>query len=527
MNYELEISQSKPYSFTPLNGDRPSLVAGAGNSTALSSTPTTITFPLFQGGTEKSPFSIEVWFLPVSHNGLGEISVIGHGTEGVLWNGKEFILRVKQKAGAVFEQRWAPTNVGVFHIVQTWDTSKMTLFVNGQRQLEMDIPITDTFLSTTNISLHSLSGGAVASAMYDSAALYARTLTGQEIADHYSWGRSVLNSYEIAAHKGATTWTLTYNDVPVSNHVVFNWNNFLIEGLSNLDGRLTPDTSAGGTWTGSTFLSGATSAGIHLTYVGQGVTMSYSTDGTAWTVTPNKTTILEDVALVDATLFVKLQLADSNSWVDSLVADVLESRVMQPFSLVRPLSFKGAAFDQTPNNQLDFQMDWGARIRNGGYLEVQPDTQTPAVNTGTIELWAKVEGTAGFLVGNTGTNYVSITGGTYTFNGIVAYRNGALVPNGSYVANEFAHWVFVLTTPNNSPIRIGNNLGGTGALDVTVGHLAVYPQTMTAAGAASLYSFNVGAPALRIDDSSGVSVTEDAPATAIFAYSWSYVSGGR
>lgn len=532
MNYELELSQSRPYSFSALNGDRPPLVSGSGSATFLSTTPTTIAFPAFNETYPSQAFSLEAWFLPVTHNKTGELVVIGHATEGLIWNGTSFILRIKQKAGAIIESTWTPVQIQVFHFVVTYDASKTTLFVNGELAIELEIPQTDTFLTTagTAISIHALSGGAVATAIYDSIALYTRALSQTEIRLHYSWGNDVMDATAIASTKGGGTWSLSYQDVNVYEKITYdssNWDTGQAIGLSAVDTLTADDEAVGGTWRQAIPINAmidTTTPGIHLTYVGQGATLAYSTDAVTWTTIPNKTTVLEDVSTVGLTLFLQLTVTGTG-WVSSLTVDVLSSRLMDPLAGNRLLAFKSAAMDQTPGNQLDFQSDWGATLA-GGYVEIQtnPDPSEPAPIR-SIEAWLKFSENDGLVVIAGSSNYVDLVNGTITPTGATVYRNGASF-SGTPAINEWAHWVFVFSSDQTESVRLGDKKSISDTLAMSIGHLASYPAALTPAQVAALYKFNTGVPALRIDDASGMTTSEDTPAVSIYAYSWSYVSGG-
>lgn len=492
-----------------------------------------MSFPLYNESYPSSAFSLEAWVLPVSHNLAGEVTLIGHQTEGILWDGVDLIFRVNLKSGSRIESRWTPDQIQVFYIVLTFDGGRLTIFVNGERIKELEFPDNDTFAapSGSDIKIHYLSNSVTSSVIYDCSALYNRALSDREVKAHYSWGNEIMDSVKIAMLKDASTWSLTYENVDLEDTVIYNSNNWdagLIEGLSVVD-RLIPDTEDGGTWKAGIPLGniiGDTCAGVNLTCQGQDYILSYSLDGTVWIDVANKVTILEDVSADGLALLLRLTVLNGG-WVDSLRVDILANRVMNPLSGNRTLIFKAASMDQTIGNQLDYQSDWGAAITNGGYVEAQPDVSASVRNVGSIELWAKVNDTDGFLIGNTSSNYVKITSGAYAFNGVTPYRNGVLVTNGSFPKNEWAHWVFVLGTANNNAIRIGGNMAGDSMLDCTVGHFAVYENKFSAADAQNLYKRNIGAPALRVDDISAITLTEDNPAIGIFAYSWSIMSGGR
>lgn len=339
---------------------------------------------------------------------------------------------------------------------------------------------------------------------------------------------AVPTSTEIASAKGGDTYTLLYADVDIDQTIIFDANNWA-EGFVNNTSyttRLVADDEAGGTWTTALPLEAffEESKGINFTWLGQGVTVDYNTDGTTWLTVDNRRTVLEDVETAGKFLEIRVTLEDDESYLEQLRLDLLGERVMQPFAGTRTLLFKGTAMDQTYEHQLEFVEDSGAFIENG-YIEVQPDTTTESEEINTIEVWARINADTGRFL-STGPDYINVVDGAYTFTGITAYRNGELVTNGDFPRDEWAHWVFVLNTATNERIRLGDSLTGGSNLDMTIGHLAMYSQVMDADDAERLYSFNIGAPAIEIIDSDTIVVSEDDPAVDIYAYSWSVVSSG-
>lgn len=525
MSYELEIQKSFPVTVDTLNGSRPPLVAGSGSASLLSTSTPHAGFSGWVKGRENSPFSIEVWALPLTVSGT--LLLIGHVAEGLFYDGTDYILRIEYATG-VLEGRWKETEKKAHHFVMTYDVSAFSLYVDGERVITLDLPPGEQFLRTaTQLNLNQTDGTGI----YDSLATYYRVLPAREIKEHFALGRSARTSADIASSKGGDTWTLTYADVDVAQSIRYdstNWDagSFFQSSYTN---HLRADLPEGGTWMIAVPLGAfdITTAGVHLTYVGEGVALSYSLDGVTWTIVPNKKTVLEDADTTDATLFVRIDLEDDTSWVESLTLDMLKSRAMQPFSGTRQLLFKSAAMDQTPGSQLEFQEDMGAQIR-AGYLEVQtdPTPDTPR-NVSTVELWAKLDDNDGFLLGATASNFVRITAGSLAATGFTVYRNGAAFPNGAVPTGQWDHYVLVSTSPITGVVRVGDKLSGGETFDLTVGHLATYEKAFTAGEAASLYSANVGAPALQIQDTGNISMSESATPTDIYAYVWSIVSGGN
>lgn len=532
MNYELEVSQSNPVVFNTLTGTRPPLVAGSGTASLLTTNLDT-TFTAWNRGYENDHFTTEVWFLPLTNT--GELVVIGHPTEGVIWDGTKFTLRMNFQDGTVAEGSWTPIERQAYHVVFTYSVGQATLYINGEIAVSLELPWTPFLATGAAVSINRGTGTGV----YDSLALYYRALTDSEVKSHYAWGNDVMDASLIAMRKKGTTFSLTYSDVDVLESIRFdssNWDLGLADGVSGID-RLVADTEAGGTWQTAIPLEGlvgGTTAGVHLTYVGQGVTMAYSTDAVTWTPVENKITVLEDAVTTGAVLYVRFTFT-AVGWLSSLTFDVLANRIMQPLSGVRSLTFKSVAMDQTAGNQLDYQSDWGATLGTQGRITVSRDTTENPQSIGTTEMWVKIDGfnaTSTILDGEladgtTSTGWVNFTSTALTWGQGTLYVNG-VVRSGSapLEIGLWHHLVMVESSSRNMESYVGSNRNGTGLADISVGHLAYYTQVMTAAQVASLYNLNVGAPALRFDDPGGINMSEDTPATSIFAYTWSYASGG-
>lgn len=520
MNYELEIQKSRPDNFFSLNGDRPPLVAGSGNSTRRTTGLNLAVINAFLSGREDIPFTLECWYLPIKLSSTAETVVIGHVDEGIVFNGTDFTLRVKYLSQTV-EATWTPSEVKSFHVAMVYDTEAFYLYVDGVRVASLDVQA-EKFLSTTGqIAVAPVVSG-TASGSFDSAAIYYRALTAQELSIHYGWAKELSASINIASALGGTTYNVTYNSVRILQSVTYdktNWSQGYSINLTD-SGSLIGGTG-GGTWMVSVpveSIADSITEGVHLTYQGVGTQLSYSTDGTAWAPLANKRTVLEGVSSTDLTLYVKVDVEEDGS-LDYLKIDALEQRIIQPFSGNREIYFEYTSLDQTPGHQLDYHVDQGAEIVDG-YVEIQPDISGDPINVQTVEVWAKVTDTDGWFMGISGSQYVSVVAGSYTFAGMTSYRNGQPVSNGTQPADEWAHYVFVLNTAANTPIRFGQKIAGTDLLNMSLGHIAVYPQAMTAPEVQNLYNMNIGAPLITVDDDASIGVTELSPSTEFYAYSW-------
>lgn len=518
MNYELEIQRSMPEAFYALNSDRSPLVAGSGSGTFRTASLNLQAFKAFVAGRELVPFTYEIWYLPVAVS--TENVVIGHNGEGVLFDGTDFILRVKYEGGTILEQKYTPPEIKSFHVAMVYDLEAFYLYIDGDRVASVTADKTKSYLVASAGS--SVAYGA-SKGTYDSAALYYRPLPGNELKLHYSWAKQLPPSSQIAGSLGGTSYELSYNSIRILQSALFDSTNWSMGQIDNLiDSGTLVGGVGGGTWSISVpveSIADVTTQGIHLTYAGKGVTMSYSTDATTWTTIANKRTVLEGTSSDGVTLYVKFDLVEGG-YLTSVKIDALESRIVEPNTGQRRIQFQNTSFDQTPGHQLDYHVDQGAEIVTG-YIDVLPDDSADIHNVQSVEVWAKVASNDGWFMAISGSQYVSVVGGSYTFAGMTAYRNGALVANGAFPKDEWAHYVFVLNTAANTTIRFGQKLATTDLLSMSVGHVATYPQALDAATVAKLYNMNIGAPLVRVNDPAAIAVTEPVPATQIYAYTWS------
>lgn len=514
MSYELEIQKSHPSVFDSYDGGSPPLVAGSGSSTLLSVADSN-SFLAYAEDTEGVPFSLEVWYLPVDVT--SPVVVIGHPDEGVMFDGSVFTLSI-ENGRVITSGSWTPSEIGTFHIAFVYNLLNYSLYINGDLVINLDVPV-GPFDSTDNtIVVNSGSGTGI----YDSLALYYRPLSPAEIKSHYSLGRDILTAAEIASSHGGTTYFLTYDNVDIAQSFVYdssNWTTGFNSGLTLTDNL---EAIGAGEWSVSIpieSISDGTTAGVNLSATGVGFTIQYSLDATTWTYVDNNTTILQDSSTVGVMLYLKLVVADGG-YVEQFKVDVLEDRILHPFAGNRTLTFYNASFDKKAENQLDYKVDQGAKITQG-YVEVGIDPEVAPVNIGTVSAWLKFAGDTGWVLANSGTAFVSLTANALDSTGIDMYMNGHPIADGTTApVDQWAFYTFVFTTPNNTSIRLGAKKANTDYLDMSVGNVAVYPQSMSAADALELYNVNVGAPSLSVVDSGVIGVTETDPAVDLFAYVW-------
>ena len=519
MNYELEVQKSLPVSFHTFNGTRPPLVVGSSGSELLTSS-TTLPWKAFVQSRENQPFSMECWFLPVE----GNVVVMGHATDGVIFDGSKFTLAIDY-AGETISADWTPQELKSFHLVLTYDTTEFILYADNVAVVTLSV-LDDLFVSTHEAVTFN---GSTGSGIYDAAAIYYRALPAQEVKLHYEWGLSIRDAKDIASSAGGSTWALSYDHVDIYQSTTFNssnWSEGFSQGVSSSD-LLIADDISGGSWQVALPLEGiisGTVAGVQLTHSSYNVNMSYSTDATTWIPIENKTTVLEDTGSTDLTLYIKLDLVDDSSWVESLKIDIINDRILSPYSGTRELTFKGASLDQTPAKHIEYQADHGADIESG-YLQIEPDPSDTPENIKSLEVWARIDSTSGRLVRFSATEYADVSSGNISLNGgVTAYRNGSSLANGAAVnIGLWDHYVFIAATAINTAIRVANSTDASPLpADCSIGHLAAYPDIVDAS---ELYSSNINSPTLRVSDASVIRVSEVVDTPTIYAAAWTNGTG--
>jgi hypothetical protein len=295
------------------------------------------------------------------------------------------------------------------------------------------------------------------------------------------------------------------------------------------------DVSLAGTWTASvTLFHLDVFSSAHVTWEGTNLTMEYTLNGTTWLpLTINTAVNLAGDPDFDIRATFAGGVLNDPAELVSVTIQVLKT------DTIRSTGSRSGTFTA------DAMTDEGLVVR-GGSLIVPASTLTPAPTVGTVEIWARSDT-------NADTDYASLFEySPYSGNGWIGwyhistfspdnvwqvgdaavYVDGVLKPlplvGGTQSADfilspGWHHFVVVSATAVNLPFGVGNNVSGTSPTDITVGHLALYPQRMTASDAAALYAAQSPVP-VRIDDTSAISVTQAADSLDIYAFSWSVIS---
>lgn len=330
---------------------------------------------------------------------------------------------------------------------------------------------------------------------------------------------------DIAQAKGADAFVFDYAHADVAQTFVFdggNWGNFMTEGYLSVADVISPDVGDDGKSLAGTYIASVTLfhldafSSAHVSWEGSGFVVEYSLDGVVWTQ------LVQDGAITlnaDADFDIRARFLGG---VENDAAQLTRFTVvvMKTDTIT---SDKG----RTGVYTADLFTDEGMVIRDGGLLSVMPDVAVPPV-VGAFEFiarfdnitqWGAIFETEGSWSG-IGTDHRFYWGdATVLIDGELAETHSDL-----YTDGEFHHFVYI---PDNGAMNrwfsVGVSGDGQNRQNMTISHLALYPQVMTLEEGQALYDAQDGIT-FRVDDPGTFTVTEPASPTDIYAYAWSVIS---
>lgn len=251
-------------------------------------------------------------------------------------------------------------------------------------------------------------------------------------------------------------------------------------------------TSIAGTWKTSVHLpagGGYTSARVH--YEGAGFTVSYTLNGgTTWTALPEDGVIsLTPNPDLDLLVTFPGRVLNDPASLTSITIYALNTELVRSIRQARTLSITGS-----PLTAAGLVTSSSSVISSS--ISSAPPTYVPL---GTLEMWVTPPTSTLLVKPPSATTYVNGVSGT------------------AVTAGVRQHVVMVFSAANDIFLNLASGL--------TVDHLGLYPQQLSASEVSAIYNSNIGVPALSIVESNVISVTEPANSVDIYAYVWSIVSG--
>jgi hypothetical protein len=194
----------------------------------------------------------------------------------------------------------------------------------------------------------------------------------------------------------------------------------------------------------------------------------------------------------------------------------------------RTVTYTNPAVNREEYEPKKLHQDWGVSLTNGSVL-LGTDPSGSAFKPRTVEIWFKLEDTTNDWVlfdgrpANAGAIIMRKSG----FANTTAYINGLPVAL-SYTASllKDVWYVTHMTTTNDFIESMKLNLGHLDSVTskVTIGKVALYPTTLTAAQVLSVYSQYTGVEKIVATESSTIMVTELATPVDVYAYDWAVVN---
>jgi hypothetical protein len=252
-------------------------------------------------------------------------------------------------------------------------------------------------------------------------------------------------------------------------------------------------------------------ASAHVEWVGSGIQVIYSLDnGATWTAIDDMGAIALDPATnPDLDFLVGFDSGLTDSFLGSFTVSVLKTDTLTSTMQAHSATFSA---DVLTGDSI---------VLTSGKLDLAPDPHDTPVSYGSIEMNASF-GTAGRLVDNADF-HVDRTSTGLSFTGCSVYADGVAVTTLSVIDNQ-PHHIVITFAPTNTATRIAQALDASASMDLTLTHLALYPNTLSVTDVASLFAAQSALPKLSVTDDSTIAVTESTPAVDIYAYTWSIVS---
>ena len=507
---------------------------------------------VFQRGQERSPFSLESWFLP-SYNTTGRMSILSHNGvwDGLWYDGDKIHFTVEFATLGTLDVFYETADhPDAMHVVGTYTNGKIQLYVDGELRASADVSdaqIADGFKSRANYTLYSGTIDWVAnnpSAVQDGVATYGRALTDAEIYMHFKSGRSVVAAKNVVGTFGGNMFDGTNHSKAYQQVWTDNWtDNATFTDIKINDGTLSPDVdfttglSRAATWTGYLPVApnvATTLYGVRIDWDADGsyTVQASLNNGATWINVTNGQNIVGTynwTPALDTSLLVKITftggIADDPAEFRRVRLTAFDSQYVigTDNSRVIGLTGTGAVTNVDPNEPIEANFNAGFNITTSNWY-IGVDTGLDPKPVRSLEFWVKapdITGVTGRYVFDSrvsgGTEYLWASG-----TNVFGYISGQLYVNGQAYASSvyqmlpgvWYHIIYVFASDVTT--QIDSNAVG----PKNYGLIATYPTALTAQNAADMYSMYTGAANRRLATDSNP-VTEGATPFKLYAYDWS------
>ncbi|QIN94575.1 hypothetical protein PP460_gp229 [Streptomyces phage Muntaha] len=485
-------------------------------------------------GRETRPFTFEAWVKP---SAAGNHTILARNNSGLFIDGLKLRMSMDFEDGTVVSAEYKKLRAGnVYHVVGVYDVEGISLFVNGAEVAGVNIDYTTRAFGIAD-TLATLSSSTTGTLVLDSVAVYYYPLSGETIRAHYGFGSdypevinlSTLNGGKYYEFVDTQVSTYRKNKFPATD----DWHAGLLEGsVAIVDDSLvnlydvTSDQYQSGTWTfqeSFEIASGTVLAASRITWSSTAaIVVEKSEDGgTTWNALTNNSQVVtnKDLSTEGYSVSIRVTIPASAEQivVDELVVafysslnvrgsdEDLPAVVRDPASTtVAETSFPAASFNDNAGINLagaSGGLSIAGDTEFGGYFAVEMTVKLSANSTNATIMWVDTASAQ--------PQIATDATGQWVFSNLTAlYVNGAAVTSPAAISPGVWHHVMAVFPESLATVYVGNNVAGTAAHAMRIGHLATYSDPVSASDALAIYNAWVGAPSQVINETDTLSVYE-------------------
>lgn len=501
------------------------------------------------------PFSIEMVIKLSNPTAAGATLLATHtsSTDGFYFDGVNLTWAIDLDGGGRVETKWpVPDLAQNYHVVGTYNKSRIILYVDGVEVSAADIPEGSLIASEALQQLY-IAYAPSRQVLVEAPAFYDKELSASQVASHFVASRQNIPALDAVAAYGGRLFKFTDNEREVLFRDPIVW---ATEGKGDnvaAGDYLRPVYGSDDLSQAGTFTYSINSADLNAVTLYQGVKLDWDGDGnftvevsinngSSWFAVVNGTPHANTIGMsAQIPPMVRITFtagrAKDLDVVRSMTATVYSSLLLTAVNdSERTMILSGTNASTSSYWAEPIEMDdyAGGKI-NQSHAILQESTQTDLTNIGTLEMWVRMDTLpSGYLFdsrsmtpsnpGYLWRNASSQLAWPATFSAV--YVNGVAITSATFVpvSGQWYHIVVVYATPHNAKIDFLTGLGSTYTNQMNM--VAHYEAQLTAAQVLALYKSYFGPPALEISDANTIVVAETAPAAKAYVNDWSIQGAG-
>jgi len=494
------------------------LVNGANWSSVFSASAVgSFDVPVFKKGTERKPFVLESWVLPIQPtlDDTAPQQILSHSgkMDGLSINGKSVTFSVEFATQPAVSATYDLGENQLAHVVGVFTETDIELWVNSRVVASMPLTEQQKFDSYPD-SDGKLYCGATTSSQkiaVNGVAVY-NILPSADIERNYRAGIETIGQARIPVQRSGIPIELSSESGSVFYEETWttdtDFKRGLAEGVEYAADYIAPSTVDGvptaGRWSVGIPLDSADQTviyGVALSWSGLGAAVECSLDGETWTpaksgelvsiIEPNSDQTGKDLEI--------RVLIEAGGRLDSLYAVGYSNNKVNNVTL-NPITLTHPALVRKDSEANLFRDDNGVFL-GGGSITIGPDASETPEPVRTIELWLKPR-KSGVTIGGP--------------SGMTLYRNG--VVSSTWPVGEWS----LIHVVSNADITSDISIVG----DAIIGQMALYDETLTQEDVTHIWNSYNGTTAFRVEDSDVITISEPAPPVSTYAHDWSISQAG-